>query len=713
MRYLPHFLATLLAAGGSVLAQAQTSHMQAIAYDAPDSEVKQLHQESMERQYVHVLVDLNVDNSLAALKKNSNPDFSRMQDAVLQSIDGDYVKGAIWRSRLGQISAYVTEQGFTKLLKNALVRNVLRATERNTTYDAPAGELRRIEEEIRNTGSAVVSVIPSSRAPRSRDAQKPPAEPLDTEARKREFIQSLHMENFEGHRVEGTRSIVPTSLDHSEPASRSIDFIVKLEGFYELKSRDDVRSIRLVSKDTGRLASEMEPQKVFLDPAALAEAEKTGSAIVGIDLKRWLGYTPISALLTPAEQQAQRTHIRQMLTEIVEALEPGASAQLQIPDLIPSAYIHLKLDALRKLYQAPDPRIERVNANRGIPVALNVSTTNGPGGTSAQQVWPHSRGSGQWIAVIDSGVQTNHPMFNYKQTRHACFGTNNATHYSTCRSQGADGDSPPSLANSGTPCGYVYYPTPDFAATHICGHGTHVAGIAAGRGGSYPPLGVLNGVAIDADIMAINSMSRSRTDASKGIAYDTDLIRSLEYVQQVRLLDIDSNITVNMSLSGLSNSSMAYAANCDTQNKIISDLIGKLKNLNVAVVVSTGNDSNRGGIGYPACLSGAVKVGATDKYTGQVTSFTNMQTPWLYTGAFFLAPGTQIYSSLPTNLYGASNGTSMAAPHIAGAMALVRAVVPTATVDEVNAALAATYSVSTPVPLSPSNIVYIPRLKFL
>ena len=128
--------------------------------------------------------------------------------------------------------------------------------------------------------------------------------------------------------------------------------------------------------------------------------------------------------------------------------------------------------------------------------------------------------------------------------------------------------------------------------------------------------------------------------------------------------------------------------------------------------VSTGNDGVRGGIGFPACVSETVKVGATDKYTGQVTSFTNMQTLWFYTGQFFWAPGTQIYSSLPTDLYGASNGTSMAAPHIAGAIALVRAVVPAATVDEVNSALAATYSVSTPVPLSSSETVYVPRLKF-
>lgn len=377
MRYFRRSLVAALAAYCSTFAQAQTPNEHAISYSALDSEIKPLHQEAMGRRYVHVLVDLAIDNSLAGLKKNPSPDFNRVQDAVLQSIEGDYVKGAVWRSRLGQLSIYVTGQGFTNLLKNPAVRNVLRAVERQATYDAPAGEFQKIAEEIRQKGSAVVSVIPSGRSPQPKDGQKALAEPLGIEARKWEFIQSLHMENFQGYRVEGTRSITPTSLEQPGAASRSIDFITKLEGLYELKSRDDVRSIRLVNSDGARLASEIEEQEVFLDPLALVEAEKMGYAIVGIDLKRWPGYTPIASLLTPAEQQEQKDRIKQMLTEIVEAVEPGASANLQSLNLIASSYVKLQLNSLRKLYQAPDPRVQRVNANIGIPIALNASTAGG------------------------------------------------------------------------------------------------------------------------------------------------------------------------------------------------------------------------------------------------------------------------------------------------------------------------------------------------
>ena len=52
-----------------------------------------------------------------------------------------------------------------------------------------------------------------------------------------------------------------------------------------------------------------------------------------------------------------------------------------------------------------------------------------------------------------------------------------------------------------------------------------------------------------------------------------------------------------------------------------------------------------------------------------------------------LAPGTGIRSAVPGNQYGLKTGTSMAAPHVAGAFALLRQAKPTATVDEMVEAL--------------------------
>lgn len=692
---------------------AQTLNERAIHPGAPDSEIKQLHQHATERKYVHVLIQpASAPTSLGDLKNLSAMDTGSVQDQILREIEGEYVKGAGRRSGLGQMTAYVTEQGFARLLKSPLVRNVLYATETRILYDAPENEFRKIEEEIREKGTAVVSVIPTSRSPLPKDGQKPHAGLLSIEARKWEFIQSLHAENFEGYQVEGTRATVPTS-PYRQGESRSIDFTVKLEGWYELKSRTDVRSIWRVNRDWGRLAAEVEPQEVILEPHAIQEAEKAGYADVSIDLKRWPGYG-ISAVLTPDELEEQARHIKQMLTEIVEAVEPGGSARIQTVAYFAGAHVRLKLESLRKLYKAPDPRIWQVtsDAARAIPLALNVSMGNGPGGIDAKEAWKHTKGAGQWIAVIDSGVETGHPMFQGKPSRHACFNTNSATHYSSCRSQDAEGDSPPSLPNSGTPCGYWSYPTPDFAGTHVCGHGTHVAGIAAGRSTQVPYAGTLSGMAPDANLMTINVMSRHRTSLLTALAYPKDIEKALEYVLQTRISTFYSDITVNMSLAGLLHSTSSFPGTCDSYHPVLANLVGDLHWRDVGVVVSTGNEGIRGGIGYPACISNTVKVGASDKSTGAVTSFTNMYSPLFYKGQFFLAPGTSIHSSRPTGLYGDSSGTSMAAPHVTGAMALVKAMVLGATVVNVTDFLAAVYSISTSVPLSPGNVTHLPRLRF-
>jgi subtilisin family serine protease len=55
-----------------------------------------------------------------------------------------------------------------------------------------------------------------------------------------------------------------------------------------------------------------------------------------------------------------------------------------------------------------------------------------------------------------------------------------------------------------------------------------------------------------------------------------------------------------------------------------------------------------------------------------------------------LAPGTKIFSSVPTNRFADKNGTSMAAPHVAGAIALLRSKNPFATVSEIETALETT-----------------------
>lgn len=99
------------------------------------------------------------------------------------------------------------------------------------------------------------------------------------------------------------------------------------------------------------------------------------------------------------------------------------------------------------------------------------------------------------------------------------------------------------------------------------------------------------------------------------------------------------------------------------------EVIVTLRNLRtpgVPVVVAAGNSGYRGAIGFPACVPNAIKVSshANDGVGNTLSSFSNLPRPSNFAGeTIWLAPG-------------GGNGTSMAAPHIAGLYAAAKAALP-------------------------------------
>lgn len=197
-----------------------------------------------------------------------------------------------------------------------------------------------------------------------------------------------------------------------------------------------------------------------------------------------------------------------------------------------------------------------------------------------------------------------------------------------------------------------------------------MAGIAAGANGIF--LGsAFSGVAKDASIIAIQVFSD--INGSLG-SWDSDEIKGLEQVYALR--GTYQIAAVNLSLGG-----GYYTSNCDSSYPAYKTAIDNLRSVGIATVIASGNNGYTNGISFPACISTAISVGATDK-SDVVASYSNSASL-----LDLLAPGSSILSSIPGGGYAYFSGTSMATPHVTGAWALLKSAKPSATVDEIFTAL--------------------------
>jgi subtilisin family serine protease len=269
-------------------------------------------------------------------------------------------------------------------------------------------------------------------------------------------------------------------------------------------------------------------------------------------------------------------------------------------------------------------------------------------------------GSGQTIAILDSGVDKTHPFFSS--------GDHNKVVSEACYSSGANGTI--SLCPGGAPeaTGPGTGVNCDVSMSFDCQHGTHVAGIAAGNDGTH------FGVARDADLIAIQVFSADCGGYCLG-AWISDEIKGLERVYE--LSDQFHIAAVNMSFGGYPYYSRA---SCDADHPAEKAAIDNLRSVDIATVAAAGNSFSFG-VAAPACISSAVSVGATDD-DDVVANFSNVA-PFLD----LMAPGVDVESSVPGGGTASFSGTSMSTPHVAGAWAVLRQQSPSATVSDLLALL--------------------------
>jgi subtilisin family serine protease len=253
--------------------------------------------------------------------------------------------------------------------------------------------------------------------------------------------------------------------------------------------------------------------------------------------------------------------------------------------------------------------------------------------------YPKNGGAGANIYVIDTGVRISHHEFGGRASYGWDFVDNDAT------------------------------------AEDANGHGTHVAGTAAGSG---------YGVAKRAHIVAVRVLD------GEGSGTTSQVIAGIDWVARHAV----KPAVANMSLGGTVSPQLDTAV----RNAIASG---------VTFAVAAGNDGLSAELSSPARVSEAITVAASDKNDARA-SFSNWGSP-----VDLFAPGVDITSSFNTSDTATQtfSGTSMATPHATGAAALYLAKHPSATPAQVSSALinsSAKDRISDSGLLTPNRLLQVP-----
>jgi subtilisin family serine protease len=356
----------------------------------------------------------------------------------------------------------------------------------------------------------------------------------------------------------------------------------------------------------------------------------------------------------------------------------------ELASKLPSAHVHWRYRLVVNGYSVVLPKAE-VSELGALPGVRDVyaSASYAPQALAgpvdeigAPGVWGpglSTAGQGVKIGIIDSGVDQSHPYFNPAGYTMPPGFPKGQVKFTTAKVIVARAFPPPGATSR--------YAKAAFDPTSSS-HGTHVAGIAAGDANTRAiGRAVVSGVAPRAYIGNYKALTATPYGASPN-GNSAELVAAIEAAVR------DGMNVINMSIG---------EAEIEPSRDIVAKALDAAAAAGVVSVVAAGNDYNdvgAGSVGSPGNSARAITVGAVeDGESGGLVhadfSSVGPSSMSLRMKPDVAAPGVDVLSSVPGG-WTSISGTSMASPHVAGAVALLLSRHPSWTVDDVKAALVET-----------------------